>query len=87
MINKLSPHKAVSGNFNSLMSQEDSLFFLSFDGSLLRAKRGELCGMPCGAVGESEQKLPNFPVIFPVSRELGLESGSLETPSTAIESI
>jgi hypothetical protein len=26
-----------------------------------------------------------FPVFFPVSREFGLENGSLETPPTAIE--
>jgi len=34
-----------------------------------------------------EAKLTNFPVFFPVSRELGLENGSLETLSTAIESL
>jgi hypothetical protein len=43
--------------------------------------------MPRGAVREREQKSPNFPVKFPVSREIDTESGSLETPSTAIESI
>jgi hypothetical protein len=32
-------------------------------------------------------KLMKFPVFFPVSREFGLESGSLETPSTAIKSL
>jgi len=42
--------------------------------------------MPCGAVCEREQKSPNFPVKFPVSREFGPESGSHETPPTAIES-
>jgi hypothetical protein len=29
----------------------------------------------------------NFPVFFPVSREFDLENGSLETPSTARESL
>jgi hypothetical protein len=32
-----------------------------------------------------EAELAEFPVFFPVSRESGPESGSLETLSTAIE--
>jgi hypothetical protein len=35
--------------------------------------------------GDFGTRLVKFPVFFPVSREFGLESGSLETPSTAIE--
>jgi hypothetical protein len=59
---------------------------LSLDGSLLRAKRSELCSMPCGAVRERGPKSQDFLVKFPVSREMQRESGSLETPPTAIES-
>ena len=57
---------------------------MSLDGSLLLAKRSELCSMLCGAVRERGLKSQDFPVKFPVSREFGPESGSLETPSTAM---
>jgi hypothetical protein len=86
-IYKLSLLETVTGNFNSLLSQNKSLFFLSFDGSLLRAKRGELCSMPCGVVREGGPKSQGFPVKIPVSREVDLESGSHETSPTAIDPI
>jgi hypothetical protein len=44
--------EAVTGNFNSLLSRKNSLFFLSPDSSQLLAKRTELCSMPCGAARE-----------------------------------
>jgi len=81
-INKLSLLEPVTGNFNSLMPRENSLFFLSPDGPSWRGKYCELCSMPCGAMPEQEPKPQDFPVIFPVSREMQRESGSLETAST-----
>ena len=86
-IYKCSLLKTVTGNFSSLLSRKNSLFFLSLDGSLLLAKRSELCSMACGAVRERRPKIKDFPVKFPVSREFGTESGSQQTPSTASESI
>jgi hypothetical protein len=78
--------ETVTGNFDSLLSRKNSLFFLSLDGSQLLAKCSELCSMQCGAVRERGPESQDFPVKFPVSREFGPESDSLETPSTAIES-
>jgi hypothetical protein len=56
---KISPLEPVTGNFNFLLSQEFSLFFLSLDDPLRRAKRRELCSMPCGALREQEPKTQN----------------------------
>ena len=50
IINKISLLGTVTGNFNSLLSRKNSLFFLSLDGPTQRAKHSELCSMPCGAV-------------------------------------
>jgi hypothetical protein len=44
------------------MSQNFSLLFFSLDGPLPRAKRSELCSVPCGAMREQEPKIQNFPV-------------------------
>jgi hypothetical protein len=81
-INKPSLLELVTGNFNSLISRENSLFFLSPDDSPWRAKDSELCSMPSSAMCEREPKPQDFPVKFPVSRELQRESGLLETAST-----
>jgi len=83
-INKHSLLETVTGNFNSLMSRENSLFFLGPDDPPTLAKCSELCRMPCSVMREREPKPQKFPVKFPVSRELQRESGSLETASTAI---
>jgi hypothetical protein len=69
-INKLSLREPVTGNFNSLISRENSLFFLSPNGQPWRAKHSELCSTPCGAMPEQEPKPQDFPVKFPVSREM-----------------
>jgi hypothetical protein len=60
-INKLSLLEPVTGNFNSLMSQENSLFFLSPDGRPRLAKHSELCSMPSGAMRGQEPKTSRFP--------------------------
>jgi hypothetical protein len=70
-IDNLSLLEPVSGNFNSLMSQKHSLFLLSLDGPLRRAKRSELYSMPWGAMLERAPKNRKFPVKLPVSREFG----------------
>ena len=70
-INNYSLLETVTGNFNSLMSQKDCLFFLSPDGSPKEAKDRESCSMPGGAARARGPKPQNFPVKFPVSREMG----------------
>jgi hypothetical protein len=65
---------------------KNSLFFGAWKRPPWQAKCGNLCSVPRGPVGEREQNAPNFPVNFAVSREFDVESGSHETPSTAIES-
>jgi hypothetical protein len=50
IINKISLRGTVTGNFGSLISRKNSLFFSSLDGSLSLAKCSELCGMSSGAV-------------------------------------
>ncbi len=81
-INNLSLLEPVTGNFNSLLSRKISLFFLSPDGPPRRPKHSEVCSMPRGAAREQEPKTQDFPVKFPVSREMQRESGLLETAST-----
>jgi hypothetical protein len=67
----LSLHRSVTGNFNSLFSRKNSLFFLKFHGRPQRAKHSGLCSMVCVAVCKRGPKSQDFPVKFPVSRELG----------------
>jgi hypothetical protein len=69
--NKLSVLKALTGNFNSLLSQKNSLFFFERRWSPRRAKPSELCSMSSSAVRKCEPKTSRFPVKFPVSREFG----------------
>jgi len=70
-INNHSLLETVTGNFNSLMSQKDCLFFLSPDGSPKEVKHRESCSMPGGAERTRGPKPQNFSVKFPVSREMG----------------
>jgi hypothetical protein len=70
-ITKRSLLEPATGNFNSLLSQKDSLFFLSPDASPKEVKHRESCSMPGGAACARGPKPQNFPVKFPVSREMG----------------
>jgi hypothetical protein len=81
---KFSLLESATGNLNSLLSRKNSLFFLSPYGRPRRAKHSKLCSMPCGAARERGSKSQDFPVKFPASGEFDSESGSLETPPTAM---
>jgi hypothetical protein len=74
----------LTGNFNSLMSSENSLLFSKPAGPEDRVKRRELCSMLRAPTREEGPISRDFPVKFPVSREMHRESGSLETACTAI---
>jgi hypothetical protein len=59
---KLSLLEQISGNFNSLISRENSLLFLRRDGPSRRAKHSEMCSMRAAPYAQTEPKTSKFPV-------------------------
>lgn len=76
----------ASGNSDSLIRRENSLFRFSPNALPQRAKHRELCSMRAASRVRESGKPHDFPVKFPVSREKWPASGSLKTGSSAIKS-
>jgi len=82
-ISKLSLLESVTGNLNSLISQNFSLFYLGTGGRRNGLKHSELCSMPLPPCADESLKSPNSLLNSLLAGNLGAESGSPQSQSPA----